>query len=433
MALETHEFESGLKVAVEQVPTAHTTAVNVMVKVGGLNEAEDEAGLSHLLEHCVHKQTDLYSSNDNRLEYEQAYQYSSFANTSLSRTMYGARGPKFDPMIRGLAATICTPALKDEHIAEEVAVVTREAKMNLDKPDARMYFAALQHVFSPPYSRPVIGYWQNLAFDGEEVREYYHREYSLGKIAIIATGKASIEEVVLATDKYFESSPLANKTTADPQPQKHSLPPLIIGEPGIYGINTEQHSNVSLESGHPLIEELKAKFLSPARFAYYTAAQFIGSAVAKSLRDDRQLSYDGGYWVNTNNTPEIWTAGANVTCDSEKIDEAIAAFDYGVEKAALVKPGSLRIRNSVLAAQGAALISVDDIGAACASITGAIEYGVEPLSREKFVSAYKKMRPADVAEAIQHLAEEYKNSEKFTFIGGDSETIKSYPLLEPKL
>jgi len=430
MSVETHLFDSGLKVAVEQVPSSHTIAVNVMVGIGGLDETEAEAGLSHLLEHCVHKQTDVFPDQETRLDYEKEYQYLSGAVTTPMHTLYYARGVQLEPMLRGLASQVATPALRDEHVAEEVAVVTREAKMNLDNPVARSYFAVHQHLFNSPYSRPVIGYWQKLGYSGEDVRAYFHKAYSLGEIAVVATGKASMAEVVESVDRYLEQSPLADHS-ADSAPRYANLPNRLLGQSGRYGILGDQHNNVYLQVVHPMDDKLRNIYFGDERFAYYIASNILGSSVAKSLREDRQLSYDGEYWVANDDHPATWRVGASVTCEPLKIEDALEAFDEGVT--GVLKLDERKLRLELQAAEGFALQSLDDISSLAARITSSIEYDVEPLSAAETVAIYKRLTPDKVAEALQHLVAAYNNTEKYIFVGGDEEALEGYPIIAPTL
>jgi predicted Zn-dependent peptidase len=426
MAIEKHEFPSGLQVYVEQVPNAHSTTVNIMVGVGGLEETDESAGLSHLLEHCVHKQTSLFRSNEERLDYEQEHQYYSGANTSSLRTLYYGSGIQFEPLFRGLAATVAEPTLSDKHIAEEVSVVTREARMNLDNNGARSYFASLQHMFNHPYGRPVIGYWEALNFDGDQVRDFHATHYALGKIVVAASGAASIEQVADAAKQYLEASSL--RATIKKQ---RLVPSVRMGEPGTYGIETDQHNNVSLTIAHSIKSATKPSLLNEERFAYWTAHGILSDSVAKSLREDRQLSYDGSYNLDTDGHPNIWHAQASVTCEADKIEQAWQAIDEGIKAVSKLKIA--KIRRALLAAQGSALMALDNPGASAGRIISSLEVGLEPNSSEQVVKIYKKLKPADVVEALSQLVASYLETEKYKFISGDKSIVEAYPLIEPKL
>ena len=53
MSIETYKFPSGLTVMAEEIPSAYTTDVNIVVNVGSLDEADEEAGISHSIEHIT--------------------------------------------------------------------------------------------------------------------------------------------------------------------------------------------------------------------------------------------------------------------------------------------------------------------------------------------------------------------------------------------
>jgi predicted Zn-dependent peptidase len=431
MSFEMQTLDSGLTVAAEHIPTAHTTAVTVMVKVGGLYESDSEVGLSHLVEHCVHKQTQLFKDQQERLDYEHSHQYESGASTSQTRTLYYGRGPQFDSLLKGLASLIATPTFNADHVAEEVLVVTREAKMHKDAPSTKSYFASTQHMYNSPYSRPVIGFVDQLNFSPDEVRNYHGTKYSLGKIAVVASGKSSMSDVVGASRKYLEESPLAETANSTARNLDNNLPELTIGDTGIFGILGNQSNNISIQTRVPMSEHLKNKFTSEDRFAYWLASGVISKSISKSLREYRQLSYDGGYFLITEPPKAIWETGASVTCDPSKLDEALEAIQEGI-----VNAGSrthTQLQNEKLWAEGSVLSSLDEVGSHVGRIIASLNHGMRPLSAQELVKSYKKIKPSDIREAITDLVNEYETTDKFVFVEGAEEAIQDYPILEPNI
>ncbi|MDH3205234.1 MAG: insulinase family protein, partial [Gemmatimonadota bacterium] len=53
---------SGIEVLSEHIPGVRSAAVGVWVRQGSVHEAEDDSGVSHMLEHMVFKGTDRRTS-----------------------------------------------------------------------------------------------------------------------------------------------------------------------------------------------------------------------------------------------------------------------------------------------------------------------------------------------------------------------------------
>lgn len=429
--IDTHTFESGLQVYVDHMPNTHSTAVNVIVGVGALDETETEAGISHLLEHCVHQETGLFKDEEARLEYEARNQYSSNANTSANRTLYFSRGPQFEPLMRGLAAFVSTPTLKDEHVAKEVAVVTREARMQLDNIGALGYFATRQHMFNSPYSRPVIGYWEDLEFSGEAVRDYYSRHYTLGTVAIIASGQATTEQVVAAADRYLVQSPLPPSETRPRGFSARELSPAVYGVPGTYGILGNQHNNVRLESYFLLNDHIKANLAAVDRSAHWLASAIIGASVAKSLRTDRQLSYDGGFGFSASEHPATWAGHASVTCEADKVAVAQEAIVEGIHNA--LQTPERKIMAEILSWEGSILMGVDDISSRTGRMSGYVEAGHTPPSVQEVLKECKELTPQDIRIAIADIIDNHASAESYVFIQGDEKAVEGLPIVAAEL
>ena len=64
MNVEVTKLPSGLTVVTETMPHLESVALGAWVKSGSRNEAEDEHGIAHLLEHMAFKGTARRSARD---------------------------------------------------------------------------------------------------------------------------------------------------------------------------------------------------------------------------------------------------------------------------------------------------------------------------------------------------------------------------------
>jgi predicted Zn-dependent peptidase len=428
MAIETYQFTSGLQVYTIERPHANTTSVNFVVKAGGLDETDREAGLSHLMEHVVHQGTDLFPDNTARLNYEEESMYSSQANTGLQRTHYFARGSDEQAIFRGLGSMVFDPSLATSDIEHECEVVTREAKMGADNQGTRFYFAALQSMVKAPYSRPVIGYVDALNFVTEEVRDYYNRQYSPSNIVVATAGKLSLSKAIQGLRELWPrlDDPISRSTAPTQRPDP------VFFKPGTFWFpDTVSTSNTYLSVRAPLPEAIPRAIVDDQDYSYTIARQIMGSEVNRELRDERKLSYDGYFTYHTHWHPAAWMTEANVTVDTGKEEEALEAIEKTVQGCPDISDDV--IRRKIKANLGSAFIAGDDIGGLAVALVTDLGDNHTPTSNEEYLAIFKQMRISNVREALAELAQQFTTAPRYTFFNSAEAPTGEAQEIQPQL
>src|SRR5687767_15114514 len=62
--VQTTTLDNGIRVVTERVPYVNSTVMGLFIDSGSRDEAEDEAGISHLLEHMLFKGTERRTARD---------------------------------------------------------------------------------------------------------------------------------------------------------------------------------------------------------------------------------------------------------------------------------------------------------------------------------------------------------------------------------
>ena len=148
---------SGVRIVTEAMPSVRSVSIGFWVGTGSRVETDDQAGLSHLIEHLLFKGTAKYGS----LEIDQIFDGMGAelnAGTGKETTSVYARVidqhlvEAFDVM----ADMVFRPALKD--IESERAVILEEIAMYEDDPQEKVFDVLGDAVFGEhPLGRAIIG------------------------------------------------------------------------------------------------------------------------------------------------------------------------------------------------------------------------------------------------------------------------------------
>jgi predicted Zn-dependent peptidase len=145
--IEEHRLttlQSGVRVVTEAMPSVRSVSLGLWIGTGSRNESEDEAGLSHLIEHLLFKGSDKYSS----LEIDQIFDAmgaelnagTGKETTSVYARMIDEHLPEaFDVM----AEMVFRPTF--EEIDAEREVILEEIAMYEDDPQEKVFDVSGAH------------------------------------------------------------------------------------------------------------------------------------------------------------------------------------------------------------------------------------------------------------------------------------------------
>jgi predicted Zn-dependent peptidase len=202
------ELDSGVRIVTEATPSVRSIALGFWVRVGSRNEAIEQAGISHFLEHLLFKGTDRFSST----EIDQIFDglgaeinagtgkettsvYSRFLDQHLERA--------FDVM----ADMVLRPTYPD--IESERQVVIEEIAMYEDEPSDKVHDVLSAAVFGDhPLGRPIIGTADVIAnVPVPEIAEYHDARYTGPNLVVAAAGSLEHDRLVELVAEAFTASP----------------------------------------------------------------------------------------------------------------------------------------------------------------------------------------------------------------------------------
>ena len=198
---------NGLRL-VGQRADARSIAVGLALDVGARDEAADEGGAAHLLEHLAFKGNGDRGADDvNRAFDELGARVNAF--TSHDRTMYYAAAlPDERAGLTTLLLALARPALRPTDVEVERRVVLEEIGMAEDRPEDRAWEVGARLFFGEhPLGRPVLGTRASVgALTPERLRDFHGRWYGSDRALLVVAGpydwRAVVAQAQAATEDW---------------------------------------------------------------------------------------------------------------------------------------------------------------------------------------------------------------------------------------
>jgi predicted Zn-dependent peptidase len=193
-------LESGVRIVTEAMPSVRSVSLGFWVGTGSRHESDEQAGLSHLLEHLLFKGTPKYES----VEIDQIFDAMGAelnAGTGKETTSVFARviddhvPEAFDVM----ADMVFRPTLKD--IDSEREVILEEIAMYEDDPQEKVFDLLGEATFgSDPLGRSIIGSADVISgTPTDAIRAFHDERYRPGNVVIAAAGAVDHDGLVALT------------------------------------------------------------------------------------------------------------------------------------------------------------------------------------------------------------------------------------------
>jgi zinc protease len=203
---------NGTRLIIQDHRAADVVAVELWLGVGARDEAADERGYSHLVEHMLFKGTTTLGRGFVDREIEGAGGRTN-AGTSYDYTFYYLLLPagRVARGIEVLAAMALDASFDPEEIVREREVVFEEVRLEEDNPRTSLHRRLHELVFDGhPYGFPVLG--DPVALGNATratLRGYYKRHYVPENMTVVVVGPVKPAEVRAAAARFFGMAPAA--------------------------------------------------------------------------------------------------------------------------------------------------------------------------------------------------------------------------------
>jgi zinc protease len=184
-------LDNGLTVLLKEVYPASVVSLSLWAKVGSADEEDDEAGISHYVEHMLFKGTKKRPVGKIAQEIHAMGGYLN-GFTSYHCTCYWIVLPSryFNTALEIETDALINSLFDPEEAAKEVQVIIEELKMYEDRPESYCFEKLMETAYhSHRYRRPIIGFEDVLrAITPEYLVNYYKRYYVPNNMAVVVVG-----------------------------------------------------------------------------------------------------------------------------------------------------------------------------------------------------------------------------------------------------
>ncbi len=203
-------LKNGLTAIVKESHRAPVVAVQIWVKAGSTYETEQQAGITHLIEHMIFKGSEKYPAGELASTIE-TLGGTINAYTSYDYTVYHCVVPSdhLDTALEILQDAVFHPAIDPQELAREKEVVLEEMRMRNDRPESRLFEELMRISYEKaPYRRPIIGYENTVkSFTRDDILNYMAQRYRPVHMAIVVTGDIDSRKAMKLIEQRFEKEP----------------------------------------------------------------------------------------------------------------------------------------------------------------------------------------------------------------------------------
>lgn len=280
---------NGIRVITETHPMNRAASCGIWISKGTRDEAKDEAGLAHFVEHLVFKRTKKRSAYQISRDME-AVGGELNAFTSRESTSFVTHSLREDVELSldVLSDLVLSPTFDSGDIKKEKQVVLQEIHMSEDMLEDTIFDHYFEKAMpNDPLGRPILGTEKSISgMKREKIIAFHERQYGPENILVSVTGAIDHDEIVKLADKHLKFKRKASKSTARGL-QAAETKPKVVGFRDVVKRPSEQ--------AHILLGLPSHDFRHRLRFEGIIVNSLLGGGMTSKLyqtvREDRGLVY----------------------------------------------------------------------------------------------------------------------------------------------
>lgn len=394
-------LDNGLKVVTEQIESVKSVSVGIWVKTGSRNETDQQAGITHFLEHMLFKGTETRSSYDIAMSMESVGGYLN-AFTSSEYTCYYSRclNTQFGKAMDVLSDMVLHPSFPQDEIEKEKKVVIEEMKMYRDSPDDYLFEEFSNKLFEGhPLGRPIIGFEETVsAFERQDLYDYMEERYQPWNILVAVAGNIDHEEAVSLVADYFGDL----KARGEDQVIK-KLPDYQVGN-----LNLTK----DIEQTHLILGRRGLDYDHDDKYRLLIANTVLGGGMSSRLHQNVREKYGYCYSINTFNQSYTDTGvyGVYVGTDKDYVKHVRTLIEKELEKLQQEPISGKELSEAKAQLKGKLMLSLESMSNRMSRLAKS------ELYFDRFVTLDELVENIDSVEAdqIQNFAGDFFNKEMFS-------------------
>jgi len=410
------KLANGLRIITAPMHDTHAVAVLILVKVGSRYETDEQAGLSHFLEHMFFKGTKRrpsYLDVSKELDGLGA-NFNAFTSEELTGFFVQTAADHFHDALDILADMLLEGTLPETEVAKERGVITEELNMYLDMPQSHVADLAKKLQFGKnPLGRPVIGTRSTIqATTRPQLLDYKHNFYQPSAMVVAVAGAGDQGSWVKKIASYFGSLKDNPRRQYQHFAQYQKTAQVVLGSR-----KTDQAHFVITLPSLPRNDD--------RRYALKAATNLLGGMMSSRLFDEIREKRGLAYYVNAS-VEEYEDTGAlyvRAGVPVPKIEQAIEVVVKELKKLTNQKVGKDELARSKENIKGRTYLDLED-SLSVAQFLAEQELLLDKLEQpDELVAKVAAVKDSDILELCSQLIKRqhfnlaivgpYKNREHF--------------------
>jgi predicted Zn-dependent peptidase len=387
-------LESGVRIVTEAMPSVRSASLGFWIGTGSRYESDDQAGLSHLLEHLLFKGTARYAS----LEIDQIFDGMGAelnAGTGKETTSVYARviDEHLEDAFDVMADMVFRPSLSE--IDSEREVILEEIAMYEDEPQEKVFDLLGEATFgSDPLGRSIIGTAEVVSHTpAEQIAAFHAVRYRPENVVIAAAGAVDHDALVAFAAERTTPARDAGEDRARPQ----APVTLLQGGARFERKDTEQY-HVCLGAGGISRHDDR-------RFALKVLDTIFGgtssSRLFQEVREQRGLAY--AVYSFTSGYHDTGQVGLYVGTRADNLEAALGVAGTELEKLRATPVSAEELHRAKENLKGRVVLSQESTGAHMNRLGSEILAGSPVMSIDEVVAAIDAVSVEQLFELAQEL------------------------------
>jgi len=400
-AINRSTLPSGLRVVTEKVPTVKSVTVGIWVKTGSRNETEQQAGITHFLEHMLFKGTENRSSLDISMSMESVGGYLN-AFTSSEYTCYYARclDSELDKALDVLSDMVLHPSFPEKEITKEKKVVIEEMKMYRDSPSDYLFEKFSAQMFEEhPLGRPILGFEETVSnFSRSDLYNYMDDRYVPENIIVSVAGNVEHAYVAEMAGSVFE------EISTKKENGREVAPGNMRADQRTYYKSIEQTHFVIGRRGLPANDE--------NRYTMLLANTILGGGMSSRLHQNIREQYGYCYSISTFNQSYRDTGlfGVYVGTDQDYVDHVRELIEVEFDALRNETVPVKELEDSKAQLKGKLLLSQESMSSRMSRLAKSELYFDRFITLDELVKEIDKVD----AEQIQNFSETFFDKKDYS-------------------
>lgn len=204
--LNRYVLDNGLVVLTKEVYPSKVIFLSLWVRTGSVDEDDEQAGMSHFLEHMLFKNTKKRQVGQIAQEIQSLGGYLN-GFTAHECTAYWMVLPEknYPKALEIQFDAIFNPLFDPKEMEKERGVILEEMKMYHDRPADYLGEKLLSHAFTKHrYGRPIIGFPESLEqINPDTLKQYYNNFYKPNNSFVLAVGAIDSMDMLKRIDRTY--------------------------------------------------------------------------------------------------------------------------------------------------------------------------------------------------------------------------------------